>query len=558
MAASAADGSVDVGEDNAPMEIERVPDAEECSICLRPFTRVIRARVACQDCNSTACRSCVQQYLTTSDQPRPHCFGCRRELSFVFLASNLTQTFVRKTLQQRIVEAELDAERARLPDSQGAAQIIITRNALNSERYILGCARRNLSNAMSVARRRFAAAESGERVAILAEYDRLKNKVRTNRELRAENKVALDFFRARSTDAMHEPENELRAVKAAGRDTYRVFRVADGGDGEAVPVAPKPEPKREFRFRCQKDGCRGFVNHVYHCGLCGTWTCSKCFAVRDEDHECREEDVETAKEIRKSTKPCPKCGTRISRISGCSQMWCTACNTAFSWRTGLEIPGTIHNPHYFEWRRNGGAPAAAGVDGGADAPDWCGGNDTQRITAINRRLGPLMARHDIIARIYRAIAEVNDELDMASRMGYGRLGVRNEDAARSHMRISFLVGTISEDDWRTELSALIRHNRRANEERDILRTFCNVVCDVLERSIDNVALSADVPEEVSAAAIALVQGECGSIETYCNRALARFAKIHGSSKAYQVGDAWDRRALRLVPTRVAVQQTAES
>ena len=33
-------------------------------------------------------------------------------------------------------------------------------------------------------------------------------------------------------------------------------------------------------------------------------------------------------------------------------MWCVECNVAFSWKSGLEVSGLIHNPHFYEWKRN--------------------------------------------------------------------------------------------------------------------------------------------------------------------------------------------------------------
>jgi len=64
---------------------------------------------------------------------------------------------------------------------------------------------------------------------------------------------------------------------------------------------------------------------------------------------CDPSIVESIKAIQKETKPCPKCGTSISKIHGCDQMWCTICQTTFSWRTGEIDTGNVHNPHYWEF-----------------------------------------------------------------------------------------------------------------------------------------------------------------------------------------------------------------
>lgn len=52
-------------------------------------------------------------------------------------------------------------------------------------------------------------------------------------------------------------------------------------------------------------------------------------------------------------------------VRNCDQMWCVQCHTAFSWRTGRQVNGTVHNPHFYEWQRrqNGGvAPRVPGDD----------------------------------------------------------------------------------------------------------------------------------------------------------------------------------------------------
>ena len=58
--------------------------------------------------------------------------------------------------------------------------------------------------------------------------------------------------------------------------------------------------------------------------------------------------------IKAETRGCPSCGVPIFKISGCDQMWCTQCKVAFSWRTGKRVHGVIHNPHFYEFQRQGG------------------------------------------------------------------------------------------------------------------------------------------------------------------------------------------------------------
>jgi len=115
--------------------------------------------------------------------------------------------------------------------------------------------------------------------------------------------------------------------------------------------AVESKEKHEFIMNCQVVGCKGYLSTKYKCGLCEKTTCSQCLTIKEHGHECKEEDLSTVRLIRKDTKPCPKCSARISKIDGCDQMWCVECKTAFSWKSGNIVNGTIHNPHYYEYLR---------------------------------------------------------------------------------------------------------------------------------------------------------------------------------------------------------------
>lgn len=104
-------------------------------------------------------------------------------------------------------------------------------------------------------------------------------------------------------------------------------------------------------MNCPLDGCVGKLKQDGHCGLCGCLFCRECMCQYEEGHVCRPEDKETVSELRKSTRPCPKCHILISKAEGCDQMWCVQCHTTFSWKTGMITRGVVHNPHFYDYRR---------------------------------------------------------------------------------------------------------------------------------------------------------------------------------------------------------------
>lgn len=86
------------------------------------------------------------------------------------------------------------------------------------------------------------------------------------------------------------------------------------------PSSVKTE-NRHFVRQCPAHGCRGFLSTQWKCGICEQWTCPECHElkglVRDCQHKCDPNSVETAKLLAKDSKPCPKCQSMIFKIEGC-------------------------------------------------------------------------------------------------------------------------------------------------------------------------------------------------------------------------------------------------
>jgi WD40 repeat protein len=114
-----------------------------------------------------------------------------------------------------------------------------------------------------------------------------------------------------------------------------------------------------FFRKCLVSDCRGYLNDNWQCGLCSSFTCSKCLCLKaeldDQTHTCSKEMLETVSLLQKDTKPCPKCFTPIYKSKGCNQMWCTQCHFAFDWETG-KVQKHFHNPHFVEYQQQNNRP----------------------------------------------------------------------------------------------------------------------------------------------------------------------------------------------------------
>jgi hypothetical protein len=140
-------------------------------------------------------------------------------------------------------------------------------------------------------------------------------------------------------------------------------------------ATPKKE-RRDFIMPCTNEDCRGFLSIGYKCEICKNYTCSHCLELIGVDkqmhHECNPDCIKNAEAIKRDTRPCPSCGTRIYKISGCNQIWCVECHVAFNWDTGKIDKGIIHNPHYYEWQKKNGdnVQVARAPQGCIAGPTW--------------------------------------------------------------------------------------------------------------------------------------------------------------------------------------------
>jgi microcystin-dependent protein len=146
---------------------------------------------------------------------------------------------------------------------------------------------------------------------------------------------------------------QSREIKKTRRFGIRVQVMADGeeeGGGVSTRLPPKPlrTPMLRVTCPCPVNDCRGSVVGR-HCNVCKIEVCDACLIRCDADthHVCDPNVLETMKELRDHTKPCPSCSALIHKTEGCDHMHCTNCNTHFSYRH-LTILTSSSNYHYRE------------------------------------------------------------------------------------------------------------------------------------------------------------------------------------------------------------------
>lgn len=253
--------------------------------------------------------------------------------------------------------------------------------------------------------------------------------------------------------------------------------------------------RKTFIMKCQVSECNGFLSTAYKCGLCSKFTCAQCYMPKEENHDCNPDNVASTKMIKEETRPCPKCSTRIYKIDGCDQMWCTDCKTAFSWKTGIIVNGNIHNPHYYEHLRN-----TQGHVLRADNP--CGEMmDHYHLRSFKHKISssiknaPLSnwIQHHFQA-IHRYLGEVNDVYDVIqTEINDMDRFIRN----LRHNRILFLLKRISKEKF--EHDAFMYHQRSVHYRRflELIQMLKQVVSDIFNNLIGTLEAKLDKKKRVN-------------------------------------------------------------
>jgi hypothetical protein len=178
-------------------------------------------------------------------------------------------------------------------------------------------------------------------------------------------------------------------------------------------------------------------------------------------------------------------------------MFCTNCNTPFSWLTGKKITnGAIHNPHYFEYLRaaNGGVmPRNPG-----DIP--CAANLPNAWTFERelRRKFPTIPK-DAYDFLYSAL---NTVLHI-QHVEIPHVTNRAEDSDNTEINVRYLMNDIDQKDWKQALQQKEKKRIKKDELRMCYEAFVGTCVDIFGRIISHT--TGDIEKVIATCLDACVQ-----------------------------------------------------
>ena len=405
----------------------------ECSICCEKFNKTYHKNVICNYCTFSCCRTCVQKYFLESSLD-PHCMGCKKFWGRDFINENCTNVFITGDFKKHRENILLEREKCLMPETQPYVIVEKEREKLRSQIP-----------------------------AITNEISKLYTKI-------AQKKASID---------------EL--VRRANRITVNNLTGEEQGSSKSTETTER----KKFVRKCPMNECKGFLSSQWKCGLCETKICNKCNEEKldteldaDGNHNCKPENVASMELLNKDTKPCPSCGTMIYKISGCDQMWCPDCHTAFSWLRGTIERGVVHNPHYYDFMRStpGGLPRNQGDVVCGNLPELYQVRVAMNTVKLSK---PVI---DYIFNMHNSCTHIRAVMIR---------DLPNYIVDNRNLRVEYLMDKVSEQQLKIILQQREKEINKRTDFNNIYQMFYTVCTDVYIRIIDYVIENRDAAHRIS-------------------------------------------------------------
>lgn len=486
---------------NDTTNTDEVDESELCDICCTNCKNY-----TCPSCKCKMCNECLKTFVMEYSNLAPHCMQCQALLPFIVIYDCLGKKGLKEFFKKSAgLKFELELQKA--PDSMPCCNEIVRLRRFNKIptdlREILCCCayfdndepedsddpdeilKYDLDEAMVKAR--------VKALKILRQHktnDELKKPfsgvlygrstiMNTFRSLKGVNYYRPEFIK--ELEPAFKLFTDIEPDEFRGFMQYSPYGISESSiitqfERQANNKSLGASTKVEYIFKCSNGTCKGLVDNNYKCQLCRHVYCKDCFkditnVSSTEKHVCNPDDVLTAQEIMNSTKPCPNCGTRIFKISGCSQMFCTHCHTGFDWNTGKIITSNFHNPHRLEWLRE------RGMTQGPEEIDCDLFNDQRRTNNFFSNPPYLLSQYQEYNRrtfernyLQTKIREYDDKIRKLDKLIY------------SH-RCYYLLNELSKDDYTKFLGKNVKDHHRLEMIVNIYRSHQEIISTIMINSI---------------------------------------------------------------------------
>jgi len=169
-------------------------------------------------------------------------------------------------------------------------------------------------------------------------------------------------------------------------------------------------------------------------------------------------------------------------------MWCPDCHTAFDWNTMRIETGKIHNPHDYEFQRNGGGQGnrengdipCGGLPSVTELSSFFGISGQRRRTGVFPGIYSDNPVYNDILKIHRIVMHIqNVELH----------NVQVQDVNNKHLRVQYLLNELSEKVMKIILQKDEKAREKNRDINNILQMFCDVTGDLLRQMLLRVITS---------------------------------------------------------------------
>ena len=329
-----------------------------CSICCEDYTEKLRRPIQCPECKNSICLNCFKKHMNEDRNLKCMFPDCEKEFSFIDISKITQNISFSNEIMDKLALITLDEEKNFLPKRQKIAKKILEKEKFEKREK----ERTKLIYEIRTERYKL------ER--------KLKNEYESCEELESINFKLLILHAERNNLYKLYQNKKYNEIKPLDEKINNIDKESQT-ERENLGIESKD---RNYTFikQCSFKNCKGFLETFaifdekgWKCTICEKFTCRKCHeplvsTINENDkkvkHTCNEDIVANLKEMKKDTKPCPKCGQGIFKIDGCNSMFCIDCQTYFDWKTSKIYKRSVHNPDAVRWMREQGKAIPGPVD----------------------------------------------------------------------------------------------------------------------------------------------------------------------------------------------------